>query len=747
MTTEYSGVSTESVQQSEAELGQSEKKLLTPKDIAENIDAGLKWLKTGPFGKQDGRWEQWKRNAKYLRCVWPDLSPSDIAVNSIFANQNTIRPTLYFKNPKISVTPAGPVFQKDELGNEILGPDGKPLLVDNAAAARLFGSKLNYELKEIKFKKTLKKVINDTIAPYGIGWAKVGYQVLTVGGRNLDRDTKVSYWVQRVDPRNLVYHWNCNDVDNNIFFAERLILTRSEAENDYGFRIPKGYVAKLPDFMKDKAESANLSREDHSLVIAWEYYDLTTDAVYWTLDCQSPNSVYDFPKDPDVETYPFEGACYVPLTFNEDNEDIIPVSDVEPVEDQANARNFIRTKQVKHVSWYGTETLYEDQALTETDIDKTKETNHGLYTKVAAGALSGNKIQVRGTPPMGNDNYQMDEILAGDMRETLGITEYQQGSAGAASTKATIGQIVQNSAIVRVEERRDKIHDFVIEIVRRLAAMIQYFGNDEEYINLNGEDFTDEFIEGLKNEYGYNPKIPFLRLPKKDIQGEFSYDFSIEDMIMRPKDVQFQQWTQFFQVATQNPIAYQALQKADISFEKMVKKIAELGGVNLDEVKNTGPAQIPSEKENQMFERGLEVPEPHEGDNHDEHILGHGRTLREFESQLGQLQGQIQQVTAQVQQVQQTANPLDPNAPLQLQQIQQQAQELINGITPQLEQITNIIRKIKIHMQEHEERRVAKEGQLAQPFQGAGPPQGPPQGVPGGDLAAQRGIQQGALPQ
>ncbi len=713
----------------QAELGQSERKRLTSKEIAENIKAGDKWLRSGPFGSGDSRWDQWKRSAKYLRCKWPDLGPNDIAYNSIFANYNTVRPTLFFKNPKIVTKPTGPAFQRNAAGEVIYDKSNRPMLLDNYKAARLLGIKLNYELKEIGFKDTLRRVVADVIAPFGVGWLKVGYQVMTVGGHSSDRDTKVSYWVSRVDPRNLVYHWNTIDSKQCLFFAERLIMTRSQAE-DYGFKIPKGYTSRLPDFLKERSENVVSGREDDSMVIAWEYHDMTTRGIYWTLDVPSPDSAKEFPREPEFDPYPYEGASYIPIVFNDDNEDLIGVSDVEPVEDQAKAINSGRTKQHKHVEWYGTKTFYEDGAITEQEIEKTKVTDHGVYVKVAEGRLGA----VKDVSPvsMGQDQYQMINEHKEDMRTTLGISEYQQASTGAASTRATVASIVQNAAVVRIEERKDRIHDAVVEVVRRLASMIQSFAPESDFLNLDEESLTEDFVEELKREFGFNPKIPFLNVPKDYIQGEYSYSFNLDDMIVQPKEVQFQQWTNFLQMVLSSPMGMQALEEEGVAFNKIVRKIAELGGVDLEEVKETGPAQISAEKENQMFLNNMEVPEPHKRDDHDEHNISHIRLRKELEGQLQGIQAEIQQ---KLQSMQQFSAALDPNnlqSAQMAQQAEQQIQAEVDGRAQEIESIQILLRRVSLHMQNHEEMRIKKEGVQAQG----------PSGLPGGPMTMPQGAQQ-----
>lgn len=684
------------------------RKGLTLKQISSSIQSAIKWQRKGPYQSDDARWKQWERNKKYLMCIWPDTTEDDVNVNTIRANYMTKRPTLYFKNPKITLTPSKPEFTRDDFGNIAPGPDGKPILVDNYIASKTGSLKLNYELKEIKFKRLMRKVTGDCLCPYGIGWAKVGYSRLTVGGHDNDRDTSYTYWIQRVDPRNIVYDWMATDMDNVRLMHERLIMTKQDAK-EYGFKIPDDYVCELPDFIKDRSKSSKKEESDEDLVVIWETEDPKNEKLYWTIGGEKDGSTVVEAKPPVDNPYPFEGSAYVPLVLNDDNDDIIGLSDVEPIEDQVRAINRIRTKQTKHIEWYGTKTIYEDGAIEPSEIDKTKITNHGIYQKVNIGKL--NSVREESPVAMGNDQYAMCNEHKEDIRTTLGITEFQQGSAGSASTKATTANIVQNSSNNRIEENRDIIHDFVLECVRRLWACIQQFSSEEEYLNLKDEVMDEDYIEVIKKEYGFNPKIPFLRMSKKDIQGEYNSTFNIEDMIVQPKEVQAQQFTNFLGMVFSNPLITQKFVEG-FDIDKVLKKGAELNGIDLGELKKGGPISLSSEQENQMFLGGMEVPEPHAKDNDDEHILSHGRVEKELEAKLqeGQMMAQqlIQQqqaLQAQQQQLASEGQAMGMDAP----QVPPELQQQIDQIVQQMEPIQNVVRKIKIHKQWHDMNRQRKE--------------------------------------
>lgn len=708
------------------------------KEIEERIKAGVRWQKQGFYRDTESRWKQWEKNQKYLRCIWPDSDQTDVVVNTIYGNYLTKRPTLYFKNPRINAIPTKPEFTRDAMGNVLRDQNGFPKLADNYKSARLFSIKLNYELREIGYKNTLKKVIGDNLCPYGIGWKKWGYSTLTAASHSNQRDTTVSYWCKRVDPRNMVYDWLSSSIEDCKWIAERVIMTKQQALN-YGFQIPDNYVCSLPDFLKDRNNKAQQSEDTRSLVIFWEYHDLELNQIRWFLIGDRDGGITQEIREPTEDPYPFEGSCYVPLVLNPDNDDLIGLSDVEPVEDQALALNRMRTMEVKYLDNFGPGIIRSEGSTTAEQMGKFNKTPFGWELVLKDGFT--NQVQIVTPPSLGNDHARFGEVHKDEMRTTLGITEFQQGGLGGADTKATIGSIVQNSSNLRIEEQRDVIYDTVIEDVRRLAAMIQTFSSEEDYINLKEETIDDDYVEYLKKEQGFDPDIPFLRMSKKDIQGEYNFEFNIEDMIVRPKEVQLQQWIQLLQVIGSNPALMEAaVQDNDVSMGKVVKKVFDLAGADMNEVKRGGPQPLNPEQENQMFLAGMEVPEPHLKDDDDEHILSHKRAAQEVDAHLEQSKSQVMGIQQQMGAIQPILEQgaqqgMAPQAGAKAQGMMSQLQAQMDDIVQQTEPIQNISRRMKIHIQMHDQNRQEKEMKgLKQPMSPpmGGGPQGPMPGPQSG---------------
>ncbi|MBU2060064.1 MAG: hypothetical protein KKB38_20330, partial [Gammaproteobacteria bacterium] len=297
----------------------SKEQKYTQKEILQKIEDGVKWVKSGEYIGDEARSNQWKKNKKYKKCIWPDSKKNDIAVNTIWANFHLQLPHLYFRNPRITAISKQPTFKRDDFGYPMKDENGNPVLVNNYLAGKKLSIKINYELKELGFKKIAKRCVADVLCPYGIGIAKVGFSKITQT-EGTEKGDKYSYWISRVDPNNFCFDPFANDLEFARWTAERIQISIKDAR-DSGFNIPKGYVASIPEHEKDKLDKIG----SDGLAYIWEFHDLENNVLYWVLDGQKDSQTLDeeWIKEPEINPYPFEGTSYADLVFDIDNDDVI----------------------------------------------------------------------------------------------------------------------------------------------------------------------------------------------------------------------------------------------------------------------------------------------------------------------------------------------------------------------------------------------------------------------------------------
>jgi hypothetical protein len=359
------------------------------------------------------------------------------------------------------------------------------------------------------------------------------------------------------------------------------------------------------------------------------------------------------------------------------------------------------------------------------DKDNYKRTKYGWMLKLKKGFF--NKFTTVGTPAMGNDTYNMASEHKNDMITTLGITDFQLGGKTADQT-ATEAQIIQNAAVIRVQEKKDRVGDFVVELIERLAAMKQKFGDKVEYIKVADEDLDEDFQKVLEEEYGFDPKLPFLGLPLDRIQDEYDFEIDVEDMIPVPKAAKAAQLDRRMAAIGSNA-AFTDKFMTDYDIGKVMEEMFELDGIDLKKFKKGGPVKLGAVMENRMFQIGMEVPAPHESDDHDEHIIIHRSLHKELKSAAQQILSEIQRLQLKIQKTTESASQLNANPGI-IRQAIETATAQVDQLTLQLEPIEQMLRQLKIHMQGHNDLIASEEGVFGVPTQGVTPQSGIPSGQP-----------------
>jgi len=606
--------------------------LLTEEELAEwkkKIEAGIE------YQKADGRWDRWNENLNYLNCRWESIhwqkpDQDHWNVNSIFSNLQAEVPSLYFQQPDVTCNATKPTFKR-QLAN------GTTIDVDNLQAAKLLGIRVNQIYGDTPIEPTIARGIVDCKAPYGHCWWKVGYGLLTEFKPDLNQEvTTTTYWVCRVDPRNVVVDPLAPAMNMREWTAERCIREKKRLKKNPLYLQDKVELMPevIPDVIKSKLEKFSSSWQP-KLVEYWEVHEHIEKTVRWISINGTPAEVRPPAKRQDW----VEGSDYEHLELNLGTDDsVYALSDIEPVLDQAIARNLILTSQVNHIMTWGI-TVFCEGEFWANDQDPNKWLtvgNNVTVCQVKQGALSQNKMTVVQPPPIPADWFNMDRILKGQNDETLAITAAQQGQV-TGGTKAEVMKVSQESN-VRVSMQRRKIKLALVNITKKLASLVRAHDDEKTIIDLSGYESDQEFMGFLRDNFDYKGAAPFLEVDKSAWQGEYNFDFEIEEMLDRPKAVQVAQMVSTWKdLGTIPQFAAVLDEEADARFA--LNWILEKQGMRLDSLKNPpSKAQMPPEFENQMAEQGIEIPPPHDKDMDDQHIFTHLSRRMEMQKALPKLQ-------------------------------------------------------------------------------------------------------------
>lgn len=626
--------------------GEAEVQKFTPEQDEGNLSADdLVSLKQEieaaiAYQKSDNRLQDWDCHLAYLNCRWDDIYDNEdqdtegfrCNVNTIFANLQTEIPTLYFQQPTVNILPATPFFETEKPNS--LGAPLK-IQVDNIQAAKLFEKRLNNVQKNIRMEPIVERVVADCLTPYGYGVFKVGVGFEYEARHDLGQQVgKTTYWVRRVDPRNVYFDTLASCFGDRQLTIEMIVRRKADLLKDprYDKKKVLQLPTKIPDTLKGRFDKLE-KKWDPGLVIFYEVHNEATRTVRWLSIEGEPVEI----RKPLKKKTWIEGSNYVVLPLNIETDDsIYPLSDSMPIIDQAKARNRVRTAQVKFLENWGVTAFIEAGFFDSEEAEETwrKAGNGTTVVKVKNGAIQGNRMLVATPPPIPRDWYAMDDVFRRDNDETLGISEYMRGQAGDASTKATTVQTVQNASNIRIARRRRKIKLALIEIAQKLGALIMEHDTEGTMIDLRDHLEDEPFVKFLSENYGFKKDVPFLNVTKEMYQGEYLYDFEIEEMLERPKSVQVQQLLTTIDTLGKNPAFLKPLLE-ESDPKHVVRTIFELQGMHVEGLKKNKPkVNFPPEIENEMAERGIEIPEPGPDDDDDLHQFTHLKLEREMAARL-----------------------------------------------------------------------------------------------------------------
>jgi hypothetical protein len=597
------------------------------RDVADNIRASIS------YRKADERMEKWDEYLDYLNCNWDAIHEVEGAtcdVNTIFSNLQTVLPTLYFQHPHVNVMPKIASFPKKVMRN---GQEFT-MIMDNIQSSKLMEMRLNNVFDDMRIEPVLERAIADALAPFGYGVIKLGVGFNSEFDHSLRQQvTKSTYWARRVDPRLILIDPWAPSINERTFTGEEIFRPKKELMRNklYKKDLVRDMKSSLPKHLEERQQDIGQGH-DPKMVKFYEYHCHKTNTKHWlSLEGKKAVEIRKPVKQKDWA----EGSDYIFIEMNVPTNDAYPLSDIEPVIDQAKSRNRIRTAQCKHIENWGITVFVESSFWKDEETAaQWEEAGNGVsICRVKDGAISTGAMQVQQPPTIPSDWFNMDEIHSRDNDETLGITDYQRGDPQ--KRTATEGQIVQNAANVRISRRRRKIKLSIIDMARKLSALIREHDDTSMILNVSGLMEDKGFKGYLEKNFDFNASVPFLEVDKTFWQGEYTHHFEIEEMTERPKAVQVQQLLNTMQQLAGNPFTARAMANAAGDGADVVEKIFELQGMHVKGLKKQKTeAQMPAEMENQLAEEGIRIPDPHEDDNDSRHIFTHLSLVREMQSKL-----------------------------------------------------------------------------------------------------------------
>lgn len=446
-----------------------------------------------------GRPSEWRRFRAYYRHQW--APGTSMPLNMIFSIIRSMIPQVYFRNPRIFVTPTKPGMEMHAKTVEAVD---------------------NYLLRELGIKEQMKRIIRDAgIQGSSVLWrgydSEFGYDTSNLdpmtGDSTLTYLDKKGYrieynqyvnpgmpWAMRSDLESTVLPWGCRDVKNAEWVALRVIRKLDDVKADPKYR---GATSLPPVKISRGNQDNEMTRlfENDEYCELWEIHDVKTGSIKVV--------VLDYPKflrDEDDELQ-IEGLPFHWFVFNEDP--IFPwgIPDARIIEPQQLEMNESRKLAMYHRRVAIMKMLYKKGAIKPEEIEKLldEDVKAAIAVESDSGSIREAIEFVQSSVPQ--DLHQWVDILRNDMREITGYSRNQMGMPMGDRTTATEAKIVSGAHEIRVDERRDQAADFLTDVVRGINQTVFKFWNTRRVVQIVGPSGLPGWVqytgEEIKGEYNY----------------------------------------------------------------------------------------------------------------------------------------------------------------------------------------------------------------------------------------------------
>ena len=463
------------------------------------------------------RSKEWTRYKNYYRGIWQkDIVP----VNITYALARSLIPQVYFRAPRIGVAGMKPGYTMH---------------------ARVVERLDNYFIRELGIKNQLKSGILDCYlcgrGPGILGYdSEYGFNPSFMSNDYTDesltgynkKGEKIEYtdnvkpgmpWFLRCNPGDFVVPWGTRRFEEAPWFAFRKMRTLRAIKEDPKYKNKSKLAAPYHTKMEGSHEGnpeGKVQNPQHDEKSEWveiyEIHDKRTGHVFvLSLD-------HDYFLRNDRDHLQIEGLPAKVLGFNEDPDYFWWTPDARLIEVQQLEMNDIRTMAKKHRRVALLKVLYDKGMLKGDELAKLLDDDPKAAVAIDAG-LTGD---VRKAVALFQSHVPPDLMSAArevreDVREIIGFSRNQMGSFEESSGRRTAheAEIVRAASMIRIDERRDIMADYLEMIIRSMNQIVFTHWNEERVVDIIGQDGARYWI----------------RFTGKEIKGEFNYKINPEESL------------------------------------------------------------------------------------------------------------------------------------------------------------------------------------------------------------------------
>ena len=531
---------------------------------------------------------QWNSDDKERPAGYTDTTVD----NMVFANIRAIMPSINFNNPKVFVDAKRKPFI-----------DKKGMLFDTNAAAILFENLLNYYVQELQMKREVDKCLLDAlIGPWGI--MQVGFTAETEkikGDEVLEVNELIkgnSPFATRISPLDFIQDSEAKDSHLNDagFCGVKWIKTLDEVKKNPKYENTtdlKPNATVKTEFTNGNVvgpSSATLSKDsDSARVEGWDIWSIKDQRLITIVDSH-PKFLRN-EKDWPIE---FDGYPFETLYFNENPDQIYPVSDVDIYLSAQDELNRFRSLQLSHAKRVSQRKyIVRENAFESAELDKIQ---YGPDGSIATTTGDPNTAII----PLKDAGTSQDIYLAINQLKTAigegsGVAKFEQGIAQKFDTATEPALIAQATSIKRAE-RLAIMEDFYIRINKKIGKILQQT-MESESIPLNEKQFlaaqksTPTKLAKIIGSEEQTVLLPWLEMDRDDIQGDFDFTLDIGSTAPINQEKRKQDIATVAQMLAGNPL---------IKLDESTRRILEAFEVKDIEALLKSPEELQAEQQQQQ---------------------------------------------------------------------------------------------------------------------------------------------------
>lgn len=498
-----------------------------------------------------------------------------ITANQVKSNVDSIRPQLYFQNPRVRIQVKNPSLAPQDIpeidpftgqaaldqqtgqpkvritqGTPVALIGGQP--VDAQQQTELLESVDNYYLDETGAKKILRRVLSDALVlPYGVAkWEWVfeetekevaneetgEIETQRVIARQYPRLSRIKPWCFIWDPELDEF-----DFSRVRWVAEIKYLSAEALEDDSQLDVDLADIGRPGYFVDsegdyDRPGKRRRSEEydaDMGRYKVYEIHDLEHGRLMVYVD-----GAKKFARDEESGYKDVEGSVYSVLGFDETIDDSFPLSIPGQIRSLTEAYNWMLSYQVNHAA-RGNRKYKAMPGAFKDEVEQEKWERGGDMTLVTVQDMNSGPVPVEDAP-IPQDVYAVKGELKREISESIGVTSYQRGIREAGVNTAYEANVIQSSSDVKIQEKRDIVREFLRTIVRKLNQILQLYADVPtvtKIVGLQGDRWVQWTSEDIRGEFFVDvdvySSLPYSELEEKK-QGMEMFSLAQADQFFDP---------------------------------------------------------------------------------------------------------------------------------------------------------------------------------------------------------------------